>query len=57
MLLSEWIKINWGIIIPDFTLLNGGVPDVFAHLLLYFILAFVITEVIFKTHDNIRGNN
>ena len=46
MLLSEWIRLYVGISMPDFTLLGGGVPDVIAHLLIYFTIAIVAANFV-----------
>lgn len=54
ILVSEWIKLHWGIAIPDFNLLGGagyGAPNVFAHLILYLLVAFLATESVFRLYD------
>jgi hypothetical protein len=53
ILLSEWAKMHLGWSIPNFTLLGGGVPDVLAHLAVFFVFAVVVTNIIFWAYDYI----
>jgi hypothetical protein len=51
LFVNEWIKLHWGITIPEFRILPdvaNGMVDCFAHLIVALILSFIITWAIYK---------